>query len=95
MWKILGLIAGGLLAAGLVAGFVPVSASGVSCGSAFHGSDASAVSDYSSALMGLDGGASGACSSARSTPRVLAWVLLVPGVLLAGASGVAWVRENP
>jgi hypothetical protein len=89
-------VAGALLAAGVVAGFVPVSAAGVSCGSAFHASDSAQVADYSTALTGGGVGTAGAsCDSKRSTWTVVAWMLLAPGLLLAGGGFVAWVRENP
>jgi hypothetical protein len=84
-----------LLAGGLILGFLPKSAAGVSCGSAFHGTDAATVADYGSTLTGsLDvppaGGYAAACDDARSSAKTAPIVLLVlGGAALVGAAVVA------
>lgn len=94
------LIAAGLvlLGGGLLLGLLPKSAAGafgpVSCGSAFHGTDAATVDDYQATLsggpadLGLSqlGSTSAACASARSDAKTAPIVLLVLGgaVLVGG-----------
>jgi hypothetical protein len=97
MGKILGLIGGVMLAVGLTIGFVPVSASGASCGSAFVASDSAAVADYMSVLRGQGmGQAVDDCASSRSSWRLVALALLIPGALVGGAGlfALATAKEN-
>lgn len=97
MGKVLGLIGGVMLAVGLTIGFVPVSASGASCGSAFVASDNAVVADYTSILRGQGmGHAVDDCASSLSTWRVVALALLIPGALVGGAGLFALVaaKEN-
>lgn len=75
-----------VLGVGLLVGFVPTSTRGVSCGSAFVGSDAAAVADFGNTLVGgtlsPDGdlmAMENACSDRRSVLRIPALALLVIG----------------
>lgn len=82
-----------LFAAGVIVGVMPLSARGVSCGSAFHRSSATDSADYARAIqrdqrgLGLPDGsltsAAEACDSLRSIVQVPAVVLLVAGGGLA------------
>ena len=95
--RVLFLVGGVLLGIGLVLGFVPVSAGGASCGSAFVASDAAQVSDYATVLSGGslgDAHAAGDCSASRSTWRVLSLALSVPGLLVLGGGAVVLGRER-
>lgn len=87
------LLAGGLvlLAGGLILGFLPKTAAGVKCGSAFHGTDAAIVADYGSTMTGSfdtppAGGYTAACADTRSAAKTAPIVLLVLGgaALLGG-----------
>jgi hypothetical protein len=90
-------LAGGLL------GFLPRSAGGVSCGSAFVGSRAPAVADLTAAIeadsLGVAlgdriGEYATRCADRRSSARILAVVpLALGGVLLAGL-GVVYIIES-
>lgn len=72
-----------LVIAGTVLGFLPRTAAGASCGSAFLGSGEAAVTD----LIGETSGAAAACGDARSTTRLPALILLPVGaVLLVGSA---------
>lgn len=80
------LIAGALLAAGLIVGFaLPVKSAGYSCGSAFHESSDLQVDRLSDTLI-YGSAEVDDCDGARSSARVLPVVLLVlGGVALLGA----------
>jgi hypothetical protein len=90
--RVLFVVGLGLLAGGVLLGFLPRSAGGVDCGSAFRSSDAAAVADYGRAIDAdrtgddLDSLSPSAdrCSDARSTTRGPAVVLIT-----LGAAGVA------
>lgn len=76
--NVLGLIAAGLLLAGLAIGLIPVSSSGVNCGSAFIASDDAHVADLVGTMSGGLGtqGAAASCDSLRSLVAIPAWVFL-------------------
>lgn len=84
-----------VVVAGLITGFMPVSAQGTNCGSAFHASRDAETADLTHAMEADGAGVSlfdvsstaDACSSLRSTVRIPAVVLLMLGgcVLLVGA----------
>jgi hypothetical protein len=80
-----------LLAGGVLLGFLPVSSSGVNCGSAFVASDDPFVTELRKLLGGFgpDGDVQAACDSLRQTMRISALVLLVVGAGLAIGSGFA------
>lgn len=83
-----------LFAAGLVLGFLPKTAAGVNCGSAFHASTDAQVADFGATLTGSFavpplGGYAAACADARSGAKAPAVGLLVVGGVLAAAGGVA------
>jgi hypothetical protein len=89
-----------LLAGGLILGFLPKTAAGVSCGSAFHGTDAATVADYGSTLTGsLDappvGGYAAACADARSAAKTAPIVLLVLGGAALVSGIVLAASKNP
>lgn len=77
-----------LLAGGLILGLLPKTVPGVfgpvSCGSAFHGSDAAAVTDFQDTLGGGAlsaplGSAEAACATKRSDARTVPILLIVLG----------------
>lgn len=85
--KVLGLICGLMLAAGLVAGFVPVSSQGANCGSAFHKSDDADVSDLTNTMTGYGStSAADSCDSLRSVVRIPALALIGVGLVLGLAA---------
>ncbi|MBO0879703.1 MAG: hypothetical protein J2P17_04900 [Mycobacterium sp.] len=85
--RVLSLVGVLLVVAGLVTGFMPVSAQGTNCGSAFHASRDAEIADLTNAMEADSAGVSlfnvgstaEACSSLRSTVRIPAVVLLVLG----------------
>ena len=99
------LIVGGLalLVGGLILGFMPKTAAGpfgpVACGSAFHGTDDAAVTDFQDTLGGGAtaplGSASSACAAARSNAKTAPILLLIlgAGALIGGA--VTAAAKNP
>lgn len=93
-------VAGALAMAAFVIGLFPVSASGVSCGSAWVSSDAAAAADYGAAMradaagIGLGGdlgSASAACDSAVQSWRIVS-ILVVALAAAAASVGVAGNR---
>jgi hypothetical protein len=96
--RVMMLIGGVLLGVGLLLGFIPVSASGSSCGSAFVASNEGAVNDYATLLAGgslSDATARADCEDARSMMRAPALALAVPGALLVGLSLVQLAMARP
>ena len=84
-----------MVAAGLVLGLAPVHRAGVSCGSAFKGSGAGQVQDYTNALTGYGlTDVSDLCDSATSDRKTIAWVAIAPGALLVLVGGVWAVLVN-
>ena len=79
-----------LLVVGLVVGLVPVSSGGVSCGSAFVGSNEAYVRDLTSTLDsdGVSTNLAGDCGSLRSVLRIPAVALLALGVLALGGAAL-------
>jgi hypothetical protein len=89
------------LVVGLTLGYGSVTHAGVPCGSAFGGAPAgSGSSQIDSATRDLENSlrrvgvetVSQECASTRSHRKTLAWVVLVPGVVLIvlGFVGLAW-----
>jgi hypothetical protein len=86
-----------LIAGGLLVGFLPRTASGVRCGSAFHGTSDAQTADYTTAIQadqaGLPAGpvttAVDACNVARSQPRTVAVTLLILGAASTLAAAAA------
>lgn len=93
MTKIIACLAAGLILAGLVVGFVPISSGLVSCGTAFVATDDAQVADLGSTLGGSTGltDHTGDCASKRGLLRIPAIALLVLGV----AAGVGAVVASP
>lgn len=90
-------LGGLLLLVGLVLGFVPVSAGGSSCGSAFVASDSALADDYSAVLSGgslNDATRAADCDSARSMWRVPALALSLPGALALAVAGFVLLDLN-
>lgn len=99
-----------LLGGGIAMGFLPHSALGVSCGSAFRGTGDARVADLTNALWMDDRHVDGsrslakfseACSSSRSAARtpavlllVLGGVMLTAGVVLAAPAGRPTTRAD-
>lgn len=85
MTRLLVLVGGALLAAGLIVGFaLPVNSGEYDCGSAFVEGGDLAVDELTDAMLG--GSGTSDCDSARSSARTLPVVLLIlGGVALAGA----------
>lgn len=85
-----------LLAIGALVGFIPVSSTGVNCGSAFAKSGDAFSADYNRASMADSAGVrldslsatEDACGSLRSLVRIPAIVLLAGGVAVLVAAGV-------
>ena len=75
-----------LFIGGIGLGFLPVSVGRVGCGSAFVGSDYAFEADASDEIEVR-------CDSARSANRIPAIILLVVGLGLAAAGGVAPGRK--
>lgn len=75
----LGIAAAALLVIGALLGFMPLSSSGVSCGSAFAESHAAATHDLANALGGVETNASGSCDDKLGLTRYSAIVLLLGG----------------
>jgi hypothetical protein len=79
-----------VLAAGLFLGFGTISRGGVTCGSAFRGSDSAATQqEFTTALEG--GGVTdltSGCQSARGDRKTFALATVVPGAVLLVAGGV-------
>lgn len=73
-----------IAALGLGLGFLPMSSSGVSCGSAFAGGGDALGEDYFNATYrGLTTDFSGACSDTLQTWRIVAIALIVLGLAIA------------
>ena len=93
--KLLGWLTLAFLAVGLLVGLMPLSAQGVSCGSAFRGSNAASVSDLTGSLGGGAAfgtiGASASCDDKRSTVRLFAVPLMVIGL----GVGVGFALTSP
>jgi hypothetical protein len=87
--RVVMLLGGVMLLAGLVLGLVPLSAGGVSCGSAFEASDDAEVADLGGSYPDVLEGRSpheDACDDRRSIFQPIALTLLiVGGVALVGA----------
>lgn len=93
---VLALVGGLVLVAGLILGFVPVSAYGVSCGSAFAGSDDAEGADFARAIQADERGVilgdldavAGACDGSRSLIRPFAFASLATatGLLIAAVA---------
>ena len=83
-----------LLLAGLVLGFVPLSAGGVGCGSAFNPSDDAFVSDLADSMAGNEGEAIAGCDDQRGDyrPVALALSFFGLGLLDAGVAAVGSAR---
>lgn len=83
-----------LFAGGLVLGFIPKTADGISCGSAFKASTDAAVADYGSTLTGsytdppLSGSYARDCADTRTAAKAPAVTLLVIGGALIAAGAV-------
>lgn len=94
MLRLLLLLGGALIAAGLVVGFaLPVNSGEYDCGSAFHQSGDLYGQQVADTMSGGTGETS--CDEARSSARTLPVVLLVLGaVVLVGAPFVA-PRSTP
>lgn len=91
-------IGGVILLAGVVLGFVPMTAHGVSCGSALKGNSAARVSDLVDSFSSVDGGAEAACDDKRSTYRPIVWTLIVAGgalVFIGAVAGTPKSRPQP
>lgn len=84
MKQTLGWLAIGLLAAGVVLGFLPVHSAGYNCGSAFHESSGLRTDEFSDTL----GGGSGAndCDAERADARAMPIALVILGLAMAGAT---------
>jgi hypothetical protein len=86
-----------LIAGGLLVGFLPHTAGGVRCGSAFHGTSDATEADYGTATQadqtGIPTGpvttAVDACNAARSQPRTFAVTLLALGAASTLAAAAA------
>lgn len=93
MTRLMALVGGALLIAGLVVGFaLPVHSGDYDCGSAFIESDDLKSNEFADTLTGGDGQSD--CDSARSSARTLPVVLLVlGGMALLGAPFVE--RRSP
>lgn len=96
-------LAGLVIAAALIAGFVPVDANGVSCGAAFSGGnrDASVAQfgeDIGDAMSGFARDTAtdyeADCADRRSTQRTFVIPLLIVGVLVGGFLVLTASRET-
>lgn len=88
--RVVALVGGVLLAAGLLLGFLPISASGGNCGSAFAPSQSAAVDDLVYLMQGLRSpGREAACDEAVSARRAPALAVGTPGLLLLVGAGYA------
>lgn len=95
--RVIALVGGVLLVAGLLLGFMPVRAGGVDCGSAFAPSNQGLAEDYFEALSGLpDSDHNGDCKDATSGRMTVSLVLAIPGALLliAGAGSELYARTE-
>jgi hypothetical protein len=83
------IIGGCLLAAGLLLGFLPVKADGISCGTALTGqSNDAEVSDLTNAMIGLPGtNTKVACADSLSSRKATSFAIGVPGMLLLAVGG--------
>src|SRR6266568_2662789 len=93
-----------LLAAGLLWGFLPRSAGGVGCGSAFVGSRAAEMADLTGAIdadttgMPMDrsvGYYADRCADVRSAGRIPAILLIAAGTVLSLGGYVAVQQPQP
>lgn len=84
-------LAGGMLLAGVVLGFLPVNSGEYHCGSAFNASNDVASKELGSTLSGgVDYGPQD-CAGARSDARALPVALL----LIGGALGIGALSSDP
>ena len=84
MTKVLGWIAAGLLASGLVLGFLRIRYAEVNCGSVFVPTSKAERAKHTDAEEG--GGLGDFCDDVRADARRNPLVLLVMGIALAGAA---------
>ena len=86
------LLAAGLLAVvlGAVLGYSEITVDGRTCGNAFQGGQDRLANDLINSLGGNPASLVGDCTDARSGRKTLALSLLIPGLLLALGSGVAF-----
>jgi len=86
------LLAAGLLAVvlGAVLGYSEITVDGRTCGNAFQGGQAQFANDLINSLSGNPDTLVGDCRDALSGRKTLALSLLIPGLLLALGSGVAF-----
>jgi hypothetical protein len=83
-----------LFIGGIGLGFLPVSVGRVGCGSAFVGSDYASEAELTNTMLGPASDETEVrCDSARSATRIPAIILLVVGLGLAAAGGVAPGRK--
>lgn len=83
MKKLLLLLGGALLGAGLILGLVPMKASGTNCGSALFTSNDARVADLTDAMIGLRSrDRADACEDALSGRRAVALAVGGPGAVL-------------
>lgn len=85
-----------ILGTGLLLGFLPVSSSGVGCGSAFISSNDAYRAELTVSMGGLgpSGDVQGACDSIRQMTRIPAVVLIVLGFGLVIGGSVASLKEE-
>jgi hypothetical protein len=94
-FRLLAVLAVVLIAAAGLIGFLPTSAYGVNCGSAFAPSRDADVADISDTFAGYAprtgtvGGVADACSDGHSTRRTFAIVVLVAAAGASVAAGVS------
>ncbi|MGW5259725.1 hypothetical protein ACWEQG_02040 [Microbispora sp. NPDC004025] len=95
MTKVLGWIGALVLVAGLLVGFIPVSSSGVTCGSAFVESREAFVHDLTESMFNRVSSVAQACEDLRSLVRIPAIVLVVIAVILLFGAIVSHGRQEP
>jgi hypothetical protein len=89
--RVLALLGLAVAAAGILAGLLPISSGGESCGGGFWSTGAARDADLTASVGGRDGTAVAGCKDKRATVRLV----VIPMIVAGGAVGaVAWIGRN-